>query len=416
MQGSVWSSLKCTTMMDSLNKLVMSNQHLQYYYKKDTSIPIGVRGMVDDTIGISECGNTAVQLNAVINSFIETQRLTLSKDKSSVVHIGSRLKCKTQCPKLKVHQTEMLEANSVKYLGNIVTSTGGVTATIEDRRNKGWGKVATILGILKEVDMGSRRVQVGLLLRKAILINSLLFTAETWSGVKEKELRRLEQVDQHLLRSLLLCHSKTAVESLHLESGTLKLRHVLTMNRMMYHHHILSLNEEETVKKIYNKQKETVKKGDWYDLLMKDFKFVGKEINEKEITVMSKQQYKKIVQDLVEKAALKYLLAEKESHSKLAELNYKKLTVQPYLIERRFSKEERKLLVLLRSRCFNAKDNFKKLWQGQLQCRLGCLDNEDQHHIFTQCIWLNPSTDIVYENIFKAANEQKEVIEVFIQK
>ena len=100
----------------------------------------------------------------------------------------------------------------------------------------------------------------------------------------------------------------------------------------------------------------------------------------------------------------------------MAEINYKKLTVQPYLIERRFSQEERKLLVLLRSRCFNAKDNFKKLWQGQLQCRLGCLGNEDQNHIFTQYIWLNPSTDIVYENIFKGANEQKEVIEVFIQK
>ena len=32
MQGSVWSSLKCTTMMDNLNKIVLSSQHLQYYY------------------------------------------------------------------------------------------------------------------------------------------------------------------------------------------------------------------------------------------------------------------------------------------------------------------------------------------------------------------------------------------------
>ena len=81
MQGSVWSSLKCTTMMDKLNQIVMSNEHLQYYYKEDKSIPIGIRGMVDDTIGVSKCGNTAVQLNSVINTFIETQRLTLSKEK-----------------------------------------------------------------------------------------------------------------------------------------------------------------------------------------------------------------------------------------------------------------------------------------------------------------------------------------------
>ena len=53
---------------------------------------------------------------------------------------------------------------------------------------------------------------------------------------------------------------------------------------------------------------------------------------------------------------------------------------------------------------------FQKLLQGQLQCRLGFLDDEDQQHILTQCIWLNPSPDIVYENIFNGANEQKEVI------
>ena len=193
-------------MMDQLNKIVMSKEELQYHYKGDKNIPIGVRGMVDDTLGISRCGNTSVALNSVINSFIETQRLTLSQEKSAVIHVGPKSKCKTQCPKLKVHNSEMKEADSIKYLGNIVTSNGGVADTIEDRRNKGWGKVATILGILSEVDMGSRRVKVGLLLRKAILVSSLLFTAETWSGIKEDQIKRLEQVDQSLLRSLLHSH------------------------------------------------------------------------------------------------------------------------------------------------------------------------------------------------------------------
>ena len=54
LQGSVWSSLKCTTMMDTLNQIVMSNEELQYFYKGDRNIPIGVRGMVDDTLGISK--------------------------------------------------------------------------------------------------------------------------------------------------------------------------------------------------------------------------------------------------------------------------------------------------------------------------------------------------------------------------
>ena len=63
---------------------------------------------------------------------------------------------------------------------------------IEDRRNQGWGKIATIMGILSEVDMGVHKLEVGLLLRKAILINGLLYTAEAWSGLNEKQLARIE--------------------------------------------------------------------------------------------------------------------------------------------------------------------------------------------------------------------------------
>ena len=70
---------------------------------------------------------------------------------------------------------------------------------MEDRRNQGWGKVATILGILEEVTLGQHRVEVGLMLRQAILINSLLFSAEAWSGVTDKLLSRLEVVDNALL-------------------------------------------------------------------------------------------------------------------------------------------------------------------------------------------------------------------------
>ena len=155
---------------------------------------------------------------------------------------------------------------------------------------------------------------------------------------------------------------------------------------------------------------------DWYDLLLKDFKFIGKDLNKKEIQEMTKEAYTKNIKELVQSSDLKYLLEEKENHTKFKDKMYDELEIRPYLTERKFSSEERKLLGLLRSRSFNAKSNFKKLWRGNLDCRLGCSCDEDQAHIFTQCIWLNPSNGILYENIFKGSNEQKEVIKVFIQK
>ena len=121
MQGTVWSSLKCTSSMDRLNKTVLSNSDLQYYYKGDMNIPIGVRGMVDDTLGISKCGTNAVKLNSTINSFIEAQRQALSEEKSVVIHVGNKTRCNTPCPERKVHKAKMHQAETVKYLGNIVT-------------------------------------------------------------------------------------------------------------------------------------------------------------------------------------------------------------------------------------------------------------------------------------------------------
>ena len=70
---------------------------------------------------------------------------------------------------------------------------------IEDRRNQWWGKIAIIMGILSKVDMGVHRLEVGVLLRKSILISSLLFTAKAWSGLTEKQLTRLKVVDTSLL-------------------------------------------------------------------------------------------------------------------------------------------------------------------------------------------------------------------------
>ena len=72
MQGSVWRSLKCTAVMD---KLVTKNPALQYSYKNDPNITLGVNGIVDDILAISEGGKNSIVKNAVINSFIESERL-----------------------------------------------------------------------------------------------------------------------------------------------------------------------------------------------------------------------------------------------------------------------------------------------------------------------------------------------------
>ena len=266
--------------MDRLNKITQSDISLQYLYKGDPTIPVGVLGMVDDTLAVAECGQNSIKKNSVINSFIETHRLKLSAEKSVVLHYTNAKKCPVLCPVLKVHKEDMKQVNSTKYLENILSTSGGINNMVEDRRSQGWGKIATIMGILSEVDMGVHKVEVGLMLRQAILINSMLFSAEAWSSVTEKQLARLEVVDTALLRRLTGGHSKCGTEFHHLETATWKLRHHLSYRRIMFHHHILTRDKNETIHKIYNKQKEETLKGDWLNSINSDFDFLKMKIDE----------------------------------------------------------------------------------------------------------------------------------------
>ena len=66
--------------------------------------------MVDDTLAISECGVRSVEKNEVKNSFMETHRLKIHKEKSVVIHVSKTKKFSTPCPELKVHMDTMHKA------------------------------------------------------------------------------------------------------------------------------------------------------------------------------------------------------------------------------------------------------------------------------------------------------------------
>ena len=202
------------------------------------------------------------------------QRLTLSKEKSVVINVGNHTKCKMSCPTLKVHKQDVKDVKSQKYLGDKISTSGTIKESVEDRRKKGWGKVAEIAGILSEMPH-SRKIEVGLKLRDAKLLNGMLFSTEAWSSVSDAELTRMGQVDLALLRSLVDGHSKRSKAFILMEFGVLELRHRITIRRFIFHHHIITRDSKELINKIYMKQKEDSLKGDWYQTSKKDFKFIG---------------------------------------------------------------------------------------------------------------------------------------------
>ena len=64
MQGTVFGSLICTSVVDKLAKIFYGNQNILYQYKIEINIP--PLGMVDDVLCVSTCSNMTVSSNATM--------------------------------------------------------------------------------------------------------------------------------------------------------------------------------------------------------------------------------------------------------------------------------------------------------------------------------------------------------------
>ena len=168
------------------------------------------------------------------------------------------------------------------------------------------------------------------------------------------------------------------------------------------------------------KQKEDTLKGDWYESLMTDFSFIKEELDDESIIQIPKEQYQSTIKEKVGKEAFScYLKLKERSKKKMGDLKYTKLAIQPYLTNGQFSLKQIKLLFALRSKCYPAKLNFRKLNRGNLMCRMGCNEDESQSQIFENCEplrqTLNSQHKITIHKIYGSVYDQKEAIVIFEQ-
>ena len=195
MQGTVNAGLNCTSTMDKLAKSVYKDKSLVYKYKGVAEVP--PLEMVDDVLTVSKCSITALTMNVIVNSFMENKKLKLSKEKCSVIHVG---KSRDKCHKLKVHGRSMQTTDCTKYLGDMIHKSTKVTANLAARLVKAVASFSVIRAILEDIPFGSYRFQVGLELRRALFVNSVLFNCETWHNLRDSDIKDLVLIDHQLLR------------------------------------------------------------------------------------------------------------------------------------------------------------------------------------------------------------------------
>ena len=419
MQGPVWGSLYCTTTMDKLAKIMYKEDELLYKYKGVVDTPC--LGMVDDLLIVQKCSTKAVKVNAVVNAFVEMKKLKFNKDKCFRIHIGKQSRKSPPCPEVKVHADAMKNSNKEKYLGDIIDKNGVSKATIESRKSKGYAAVSEILAILKDIPLGEHKMEIGLHLRQAMLLNAILYNSESWHNVADEDLKALESIDEHLLRSLVQGHSKTPLEFLYLETGAIPIRHIISGRRTMYLQTILKRSENELTRRILLAQKADPSPGDFVKLVESDLKKLNLHMEYEDIESMNVEFFKNMVKKKVKEAAFKHLKELKDTHSKISDIKYSELECQPYILSSIFTNEDVNLLHSLRGRSIQCKGNFKSRYGDDISCTL-CTTGEadDQPHILKcEKILENFSTvelvknKVKYDDIFGEPPEQKQVTVMF---
>ena len=405
----------CTATMSRIGDIAYKNPNLCYKYKGKVNVP--PLGMIDDLLCIQKC-SSSVTVNASVNTFIDTIKLRFSQHKCGQIHIG---KYDAACPELKVHSVSMNKTNKEKYLGDFISASGSNKDNITERVNKGYAIVSEINNILTDIPLGRFRIDIGLKLRQAMFINATIFNSEAWHNIKNTDIQRLEKVDECLLRKILNCHSKTPLEMLFLETGTLPLRFVIASRRILYYQTIIKRNDSELTKQVLLAQKINPSNGDFIKLVENDCINIGIDIDT--IERQSKQVLKRIVKRKVKEAAFKHLLQVKSKHSKVQNIKYTELTEQHYLKSILFSNEDANLLFSLRTKTSKYfKSNFPNMEKSCLHCPLRCWGVDEvpildtQEHILL-CKRLSnlkssevTTEKVEYSFLFGEIKKQKEIV------
>ena len=132
---------------------------------------------------------------------------------------------------------------------------------------------------------------------------------------------------------------------------------------------------------------------------------------------------KNLVKTKVRKAAFEKLLLQKQSHSKMDNINYNKLEIQGYMNNPVFDDESVKMLLALRTRTVRGvKNDFRGMFPD-VACPVGCGNTDTLQHILTCSVLQNnlqsealSSQMIKFEDIYSTdIVKQKEITQLYIQ-
>ena len=383
-QGGTWGPALFSNSIDTLGKKCRDQDIHNYRYKNISEVLIFA--MCDDLNGVAKCGIESIALNTYITTQIELKKLRFhvpdkqGKSKCHKIHVG---KNHDTCPVLDVHGTVMESVSHDTYLGDILSSDGKNTRNLKKRISRGIGISTQILNLLRTICLGEHYIEISLLLRESLFINSVLTNAEIWYSVTKDEIKELEDLDRTLLRKILNVPFSTPSEAYFLELGILPIGVIIKARRINYLQYILKREENEMLYTFFMTQWYNEIDGDWTKEIKLNLEEFGIPCDFAYIKSMSKFSFKSLVKRKAKEYALRILQDKQKTHSKMSNLHYSELKIQEYFKTPGIQKREIQNLFKWRVRMAPLGENFRGN-QGNIVCPL-CHNHLENQSTFLQC-------------------------------
>ena len=430
LQGDTWGSLLASVLVDSIGQECAASG---YGYQYKNILPIGMLGLVDDIIGVTEAGFKAQMLNAFLNVKTAEKSLqfgikkcksmligknvknvpnsSLCVDKWTVEHVEDKLTGDTELVEQYAGQVEIEKCSEQKYLGFIISSQGDNMANIRTLINKSIGTRRTIFSKLNSMNLQKYYFECGVIFLNTMLRTSILYASETYYNLKESEIRQIERIEESFMRQLLNTSRGCPISQLYLELGQKPARFDIFKLQLFYLKYILNQEVKSMMFQFFKIQLENPTKGDWVSSVLDTLLQLDIHLTLEEIKEMSNHKYTALVKKKCEQSAFSYLL--KKRGSKGSEIEYNKLEMASYLLpNNEYEIDEQRYVFRIRNKMVDIPSCFTATEKNKSKCH--CQQTEDIEHIY-KCKYLNKNDpDEPFRNIFSEdLIEQKKVFARF---
>ena len=331
---------------------------------------------VDDMLDVSLSGSDT-QLshgNSVAFSFKKKMNHKAKKCKSLLTN-GKK---KDLSPTLMIGDEVVEIASLIEYLGDIFNTKGDNSDMMQDRVRRGTAAMISIEAIMADLQLGPHTISVYLLLYYALFLSTMLFNSQAWSNLSRKDIEKLQTCQLKMLKKIVGGARSTSNAFTYLELGVLPISYEIHKRQISFLHHILTLEDDDPVKMMYDNQKKLPGERNWYNGVKKLLEEYNITMSEEDIKDKSKEAFKNIVKQAINKTALANLVEECGNQKKTSTLVYTKLKPQSYLTA--LYPWQSKIVFRCRSKTLDIKTHQKYKFNDAI-CRWCNLEDETLCHI-----------------------------------